>query len=515
LNLRQFLEKQVRKYSHKIFLYFEEEKITYQDFNMVVNRIGNGFRKIGIKKGDRVAIMLPNSPAFLYTWMGLAKIGAVEVPLNINFKEEEIKYILQHSESVGIVIHRDYYPRLSGINKELPDLQAIVFYGNGPIPGGTIPFYKLLEEGDELPQEFIPEDDPAVLLYTSGTTDRPKGVLHSHKNWVLIGEAYAYMVGLNPEDRLMTSNPLFHANAQVYATMGTLAAGASLILLGRFTASKIWELARHYGATRLALIQAVIPWIWNQPPREDDEQNPVKSVIGTAPKELYSDFERRFQVKIQSLYSLTEAPLGIMGPREGTKPRKHGGIGVPMEHPDPSVKNEVMLVDDQGRKVNPGQKGEILIRNPATMIGYWKDPEKTISTKRNGWVYTGDLGYQDEDGYYFFAGRKKEVIRRRGELISPQEIESVLNAHPKIIESAVLGISSGLGTGEEEVKAFIRLKPGEILEPEEIIYWCKTKLAEFKVPSLVEFRNDFPKNALGRIQKSLLLEEEKTSEMKR
>jgi crotonobetaine/carnitine-CoA ligase len=506
MNVRDLLEKQAAKYSGKVFLYFEDQKITYNHFNLTANRIANAFKRMGVNKGEMVAIMLPNSPEFLYTWMGLNKIGAVEVPINIAFTEVEVKYILQHSEASGIVIHQEFYPILDRIKREeVPELRNIVFYGDSSLPLGTIPFSTLLDEKTDLEGVDISEDDPAVCIYTSGTTDRPKGVLNSHKSWVLTGEAYAFTVGITADDRVMTSNPLFHANAQVYPTMGSLTAGASLILLKRFSSSQILEQARHYNATKMVLVQAVTPWVWNRPRREDDGDNPVKTLVaGNVPKEIYSEFEKRFQLKIQTIYSLTEAVFAIMGPREGTRPRKPGGIGVPMEHPDMSIKNEIRVVDETGKEVPRGKQGEIVIWNPATMFGYFKDRERTAETKKDGWIYTGDIGYQDEGGYFFFVGRKKEVIRRRGELISPTEIESVINSHPSIEESAVIGVPSGLGSGEEEVKVYVSLKPGESAAPEEVISWCKGRLAEFKIPRLLEFRTDFPKSAIGRIQKNLL-----------
>jgi acyl-CoA synthetase (AMP-forming)/AMP-acid ligase II len=506
VNIRELLEKQAEKYSEKVFLYFEDQSITYQDFNLTVNRVANAFKRMDVRKGERVAIMLPNSPAFLYTWMGLSKIGVVEVPINIGFTEAEVKYILQHSEASGIVIHQECYPILGRIRREeIPKLRDVIFYGDETAPSGTIPFSALLNEKAELGEVALSEEDPAVCIYTSGTTDRPKGVINSHRNWVLTGEAYAFTVGITAEDRVMTSNPLFHANAQAYPTMSSLTSGASLILLKHFSASKLLEQARHYQASKVVLVQAVTPWVWDRPRREDDGDNPIKTLIaGNVPAAIYHEFEKRFQLKIQTIYSLTEAVCGIMGPREGTRPRKPGGIGVPMEHPDPSIKNEVKIIDQDGKEVPPGKQGEIVIRNPATMTGYFKDPERTAETKKNGWIYTGDIGYQDEEGYFFFVGRKKEVIRRRGELISPSEIESVLNSHPSVQESAVIGIPSGFGSGEEEVKAYVLLKPGQNTTPEDILLWCKGKLAEFKIPRFLEFRTEFPKSAIGRIQKNVL-----------
>src|SRR4030042_5207745 len=179
-------------------------------------------------------------------------------------------------------------------------------------------------------------------------------------------------------------------------------------------------------------------------------------VAGNVPTEIYDAFEKRFQLKIQTSYSLTEAVFAIMGPREGTHPRKPGGVGVPMEHPNPEVNNKIKIVDEEGREVPHGRQGEIVIQNPAIMIGYLRDAEKTAEAKKDGWLYTGDIGFQDEGGYFFFVGRKKEVIRRRGEQIAPTEIESIINSHPGVEESAVIGVPSILGTGEEEVKAYVR-----------------------------------------------------------
>ncbi len=509
MNIGELLESQTQKHQDKTYLYFEEEKISYNDFNESVNRVANGFKSLGVKKGEMVAIMLPNLPEFLYSWMGLNRNGAIEVPINITFKEPEMEYILRHSEASGLVIHEDYYPVFSNIKrKNLPSLRHVIVCSRSALPSGTISFSELLTQPaifDTLP---ISEEEPAVCIYTSGTTDKPKGVLNSHKNWIMTGEAYAYTVGISEDDRVMTPNPLFHANAQVYSTMGSLSAGASLVLLKRFSASLIIEQARQYGATKLVLIQAVIPWVWGRPSKEDDSDNPVVTLVaGNVPKEIHHDFEKRFGLKIQTIYSQTEAVMGIMGPREGTGQRKPGGIGIPMEHPDLSVKNEARIVDDYGSQVSPGRQGEILIRNSAVMIEYFKDKGKTEETKKEGWIYTGDVGVQDEEGYFYFVGRKKDVLRRRGELISPTEIEAVINRHSGVAECAVIGVPSGLGSGEEEIKAYIRISPGEKVNPDEIISWCKKHLAEFKVPRYIEFRDVFPKSAIGRIQKNLLKEE--------
>jgi acyl-CoA synthetase (AMP-forming)/AMP-acid ligase II len=231
-------------------------------------------------------------------------------------------------------------------------------------------------------------------------------------------------------------------------------------------------------------------------------------MAGGVPKQYYYEFEERFQVKIQTAYTLTEATMAIMAPREGIRPRKPTpGVGVIMEHPDPSILNDVKIIDEAGEEVPRNRHGQIIVKNPAVMIGYLKDPQKTAETKRDGWIYTGDVGYQDDDDYFFFVGRSKDVLRRRGELISPAQIESVINSHPKVEDSVVIGVPSALGTAEEEVKAYVIVNPGEKIAPEEIIEWCVQRLADFKVPRYLEFRASFPRTPLGKIQKSLLKQE--------
>ena len=314
-----------------------------------------------------------------------------------------------------------------------------------------------------------------------------------------------YTVGIRPDDRVMTPNPLFHANAQAYATMATLNAGASLILLERFSGSQILEQAVKYDATVMVLVQAVTPWVWNREPMEIDSQHHIRTMVaGNVPTDIYEAFEKRFCLKIQTIYSLTESTMAVMGPREGTMPRKPGTIGVAMEHPDPEVNNQVRIVDPAGRECGPDERGEITIKNPAVMLEYYHDPEKTAETKQDGWIHTGDVGFCDPEGYIYFVGRQKEVIRRRGELISPTQIEAVLNQHELIEESAVIGVPSELGTGEEEVKAFVKLVDGAVLSEDEVRAWCAGELAEFKIPAFIVFVDAFEKSAIGRIKKELL-----------
>ncbi len=511
MNIRELLENRVKTSPDKVYLYFQDQEVRYKDFDKRVNKVANSYLRSGIGKGDHVAIMLPNSPEFLYCWFGLNKIGAVQVPVNLNLKGEELKYILGHSEAKGVVINFCYLSLLESVRESLPALKLVVVIGGEkPTAAGSVLYQDwIMGSSEELQPVAISDGDPAVIIYTSGTTGDPKGVVLSHRGWVITGESWAYMIGALPDDRIMTSNPLFHANAQCYSTMGSLAANASLVILQRFSRSNILEQARLYKADIIVLVGPAMPMVWSRTPQADDGDTPTRTIMaGGVPNEYYFDFEKRFKVKIQTAYTLTEATMAIMAPREGTQPRKPTpGVGVIMEHPDPSVRNEVKIVDESGVEVPRNTHGQIIVKNPAVMIGYLKDPQKTAETKRDGWIYTGDVGYQDDDDYFFFVGRSKDVLRRRGELISPAQIESVINTHPKVEDSVVIGVPSALGTAEEEVKAYIILNPEETVSPQEIIEWCVQRLADFKVPRYLEFRTEFPRTPLGKIQKSLLKQE--------
>ena len=509
MNIAQLWARQAQAYPDKVFLYFEDQKITYAQMYARINQVAGQLAARGVKQGDRVALMHRNAPEFLYAWFGLNSLGAISVPINPVFTESEVQYILGHSSASGLIAQEEFVPLLDKLDQEgLSHLQWVIINGQPGGPWPAQPFSDLMTGEDSPPSVEIDPQDPAVCIYTSGTTSMPKGVLNSHFNWIATGQSYAYTVGIGPDDRVMTPNPLFHANAQVYSTMGVLTAGASLILLERFSGSSIIEQAREYGATKMVLVQAVTPWVWAREPKDYDRDHQIQTMVaGNVPSDYYWDFEKRFGLKIQTIYSLTESVMALMGPREGTQDRKPGGVGVPMEHPDPAITNQVKIVGPQGKELAPGEQGEIIIKNPAVMLGYLDDPEKTAQTKIDGWIHTGDIGYRDQDGYVFFVGRQKEVIRRRGELIAPTQIEAVINRHPLVEESAVIGVPSELGTGEEEVKAFVKLKEGASLSQDELRQHCAGQLADFKIPRYIEFRESFEKSAIGRIKKELLKKE--------
>jgi crotonobetaine/carnitine-CoA ligase len=498
------LEVAVSKAPGKTYLYFEDQEVSYQSFNAQVNRAAHGFLHLGVRKGDKVCLMLPNCPEFLYAWLGLAKIGGIMVPINTAFKSEEACYILQHSEAKALVVAQPFCEMIDGIRGGCGQLEEVVCLGPKALPK-AITFQEMMEAGPATrPEVTVLPQDLASIMYTSGTTGYPKGVMHTQETYVMTGQGFALWTGATKEDRFMACLPLFHANSQVYHTMGSLAIGASLILVERFSASRFWDQVRRYGATHVTCLAAMLHIFMKQPRTEQDRDNPLRVVFGgPVTEEMYQELEGRFGFTILEGFGLTECFFGTINPIQGQ--RKIGSVGLPRWHPRPGFRNEVRVVDEEDREVPRGVVGEIVLRNPCLMKGYYKEPEKTAEVLKGGWLHTGDNGRMDEEGYLYFVDRKKDMVRRRGENISSLEVEMVINRHPKVLESAVIGVPSELG--EEEVKAYVVPEPGQSLLPQEIVEWCRERLAYFKVPRFIAFRDTLPKTPTQRVQKYLLRQE--------
>lgn len=506
MNLREFIESKVEKNPSKPFLYFEKEVISYEAFDQKINQAANGFFELGTKKGDRVALMISNRPEFLYAWFGLAKIGAVMVPINTDFKEAEAGYIVNHSEAVGLIVNKEFLSIAQAIKKASLTLKWIACVDQLS-EDGAISFSQFFQIMDKtLKAISLKDEDLAQIIYTSGTTGFPKGVIHVQKDFTLTGEAFTLCAGVTPEDRLMAILPLFHVNAEYYSTMGALAGEASLILIPKFSASTFWDQAVLYGATEFNFIGAVGRILCARPEDEFRPEHKIRTAYG-APitPDVYEAFRQRFQIQnVIDGYGLTEVPRVSQNPIGGRVKMK--SMGLPAKHPDPNLNfAEVKVVDEQGRELGTGETGELIVRSPVMMKGYFKDEGKTRETIRGGWVYTGDYVYKDEDGYLFFIDRKKDIIRRKGENISATEVELALMANENILEAAVLAVPSALG--EDEVLACIVPKENKAISPEEVIDWCKEQMARFKVPRYVQFRSSLPKTPTQRVAKYILKQE--------
>ena len=515
MNLGDFLHPVVAKCPEKVFAEFSGQKITYGQFQQYVLKTAGMFRQLGVSKGDRICLFMPNCPEYLYCWFGLSILGAISVPVNTAYKRDETAYILNDAGAVGMVAHESLLPVASEAAGLAPSVRHKLVVGEGPpsspplargVGGWTRFSESMAESGQLLVRPDVAPDDVSMLVYTSGTTGNPKGVMVTHQMYVAAGQGFAHWTEATPEDRFFTCLPYYHANVQYYSTMGALAAEATLVVVDRFSASRFWGQVRESRATVVNFIGMMMPVLAKQPESPLDRHNQVRLFYGSPSfsPEFLEAFQERFVTDIIVGFGMTETCYGTIE-RIG-QPRRASSSGQARQHPDPAFVNQVRIADaDTGAPAGPNAVGEITIKNPAVMPGYWKNEEQTRQSLREGWLYTGDLGWMDEDGFLYFVDRKKDIIRRRGENISSQEVENVIKRHPEVLDCAILAVPSELG--EDEVKAYVVPRPGGVVTPEEVVYWCSEHLAYFKVPRYVEMRDDLPRTPSLRVRKDLLRRE--------
>jgi crotonobetaine/carnitine-CoA ligase len=492
--LGRLLEEKARKNKGKTFLLFENERITFDQFNERANRVANSLLNLGIRKGDKVAIMLPNCPDYLYLWFGIAKMGAVMVPINVSWKGELLNYILNHSDSETLVVEESLFPQIEEILGTCPRVQRIFIRSGGSVPLKESYHHleKLFEASSDEPQISLTRYDPFEIMYTSGTTGRSKGVVRWSEYLILRGLRTVQYMGYTGEDTLYTCLPLYHGNAQNLTAMPALLANARLALGKRFSASNFWNDIRRYGASVFNFVGTMIAILYKQEPKGNDADNPVRLARGgNIPPKIWKDFESRFGLTLVETYGTTEG--GSIWNMPGGK---IGSIG------KPPYFNEARIVDEADQELPQGKIGELIIRprDPEEKwVEYYKEPEATQDKIRGGWFRTGDLAYRDEEGWFFFVGRKKDAIRRRGENISASEVELVIMSHPKVLECACFGVPSELG--EDDVMACIVARTGMSLSPQEILSFCEKRMAYFMIPRYLEFVESLPKTPTERIEK--------------
>jgi crotonobetaine/carnitine-CoA ligase len=463
----------------KTWLLHGDGELTYEQAHARIGAAAAGLADLGVAQGDLVLATMRNTPDHLFTWLALMRLGAILVPANPASSEMEM---------AGLAHQTD--PRLTMADADVEALFSRSADGSPPKAGPR-------------------PEDPAVLIPTSGTTGRSKLVTQTHLAYVMAGEGFPWWLGLSADDRLMTSLPLFHINAPAYSVLGSVAARASLVLLERFSPSTFIDSARRFGATEFNAIGAMVEMLMRQPERPDDADNPLRlCYTGPSPtEERQLEIESRFGLDVVCGYALSETPYGLVW-RRGTRP--YGTLGSVRQHPTLGEVNEGRVTVD-GRPVAPGEVGELELRNPAVMKGYWGMPEETAEVLApDGWLRTGDLVRDNGDGTYTFVGRQKEVIRRRGENLAPAEVEEVLASHPQVVEAAVVGVPSELS--EEEVKAFVVLTDPAKADLPAIHDWAAGRLARFKVPRYLEVVAELPHTPTGRVAKHQLPRERTAQE---
>jgi crotonobetaine/carnitine-CoA ligase len=480
-----FIRRVVDAVPDKTWLLAGDESFTYGEALHLVERGAGWCRENGIAAGDRVVVTAKNSPGYLLTWLALMDVGAVQVPVNPRSSRDEVSGFLAQVQPRAVVTDADL-EQLVGESVDQVGSSALIV---------DVEDLFAADADGRAPADVHPED-VAVMIPTSGTTGRSKLVMQTHLAYVMAGEGFPFWLGLTADDRLMTSLPLFHINAPAYSTLGSIAARAGLVLLPSFSASTFLDSARAYRATQFNSIGAMLEILMRQPERPDDADNPIRlCYTGPSPdRDRHVQIERRFGFEVTCGYALSETPYGLVW-AHGARP--FGTLGSARQHPELGHVNDARL-----RERDPEGVGELELRNPAIMRGYYEMPDETAEVLVDGWLRTGDLVRENDDGTYTFVGRQKEVIRRRGENLSPTEVEAVLESHADVEEAAVIGVASDLS--EQDVKAFVVAAPGRELDVSVLRTFALAHLAPFKVPRYIEIVDVLPHTPTGRLAKHRL-----------
>ena len=524
-NVRQLLEAQVARYADKPFLILEsgERQFSYREFDDEVNRAANTLMELGAAKGDRVSLLLNNRAEYLLFYFACFKIGAWAGPVNSLLKPQEIQFIVGNSQAKIVVTESSFYQAIKQSCSGIDSLRHVIVVdevgGHWSVAesSGQLPVVSDQPDSDavkalrvaptsnsEAPGQLTTDhwplttaQDEAVIIYTSGTTGKPKGVLLTHGNLLSNAKQIAEWLRLTEEDRSLMIMPLFHVNALMTTCLASLWVGGSVVLAARFSASRHWESVSRHGITYFGSVATMLSML-NQAypegvPSGADTSRLRFALCGSAPVpvEVLKTFESLFHCPVIEGYGLSESTYrSTFNPPDAR--RRIGSVGLP-------IGNEVKVFDETDRELGVGEVGEIVLRGPNIMKGYYKNEAANSEAFRSGWFHTGDLGCQDEDGFFYVVDRKSDMIIRGGENIYPREIDEVLYQHPKVQDAATVGVKDDLYG--EEVKSFIVLRDGEQASEEEILGFCSERLADFKCPKSIEFLDEIPKGPTGKLLK--------------
>jgi len=501
LNVRDFLEVAVERNGDAPLLIWDGKETSYAEVNRRADQAARAWHDVGMRRGDRVAFMLDNAPDFIYAWLGAAKLGGILVAINTGFGQDETRYLLTHSESRFALVGQPHTATFSAAAQGAPALERTFSIG---LADGLDDFTELAVRADpDAPAVSLDGDDLISLIYTSGTTGKPKGVMQTHRNYVLTGQAYPAWMGMERGDRIYACLPLFHINSQAYSLMGAIGADGAIVLAPRFSARRFWEDIRRERVNVFNFIGAMTVILSKSERSAADRDHAVKVAYGVPalPHELRLQLEERYGMRVVSGFGMSETTFGLLEPPYGE--RRPGSMGKERHHPDPDVqRTEARIVDEGGADAPRGKVGELLLRNPALMAGYFRDPARTAEALRDGWLHTGDMAWQDADGFFYFSDRKKDVVRHRGENVSSLEVELVLNDHPAVIESAIVGVPSEMT--DEDLLAVVVTRPDREPDPADLVEWCERRLAPFKVPRFVQYVGALPKTSTQKVEKNLL-----------
>ncbi len=497
MNLANCIDRNKLFFPDKIALINYEKSWTNKEIWEVTNKIANGLNKLGISKGDKVSIFTTNIPEFIFSFWGILKLGAVAVSISAFAVKKDVEYYLNDSESKVLIVDKELINQLPEKNK-IPSVKAIITISS---KDGDYEFYEYF---DKFSSNFktidLDRTEDATIIYTSGTTGVPKGVVLTHENLVAHAFSVNHTTKMDINDRLMCFLPLYHSFAQNFIMSASFNLGSTLILHKKFEINEILESIKENKATRFFAVPTIYIALLNDNRTKEYFQtvNYTFSAASSLPEEVAKNWLNLLNLKIYEGYGLTEtAPFASYNHEIK---HKIGSIGSPVENV------EMRIIDDNNNFLPDNEIGEIVIKGPNVMKGYYRKLEETEKTIFNGWLKTGDIGYRDKEGYYFIVDRKKDMINSAGLKIWPREVEEVLYKIEEIKECAV--IPSPDNYYGEVVKACIVLKEGKKIDEEKIIEFCKQNLAKYKVPKIIEFMNELPKNPTGKILKRVLRERE-------
>jgi len=498
--LSHLLDEQAALYPEETLLTFEDRagavgSLSYAEVRARVLRCAAGLARSGVGQGDFVLVHLRNCPELLVTWFALARLGAVLVPSNVANTAPEIEHILAVSGARLAITEPDLLAPVEQAAGE--GVEIVIARGEA---GARRAFAELLEGDDAPPEVAVSSNDVCELIFTSGTTRKPKAVMITHAMCLRAGLDAVHCLWLQPGERCLTALPLFHVNAQAMSLFGALTVGGTLILVEEFSASRFWGQVRAHAATQTAVVAMQLRTLIAQPPAPDERDHQLRRLffaINVTDQEKDA-FEARYGVTLINGYGLSEAmTLLTVSPIAG--PRKWPSIGLP------SPGRRLMLVDAEGEEVAPGEVGEItVLGDPGRdiLLGYYGDEAATAAALRDGRLHTGDNAYADEDGYLYFFDRKKDMIKRAGENVSAIEVEATLIDHPGIAEAAVVGVPDDIR--DEAVAAVVVASASGALSADEVMEYCRGHLSKFKVPTVVRFVEELPKTSIGKIRKDEL-----------
>ena len=497
-------------------LIFDNKIYSFSQLNERSNRLANALPKLGVKRGDRVTTLQVNCNQSIETYFAVAKMGAIYIPLNFRARGDELTYMLNNAEAVVLLVGDRYVDLVNSVKPKLTTVKHYISLESKQ--PGMLYYEDLLASApaDDVAVD-LNEDDTTILMYTAGTTGFPKGVMLPHKSFTVYVLENVTPADPAIEERNILTVPLYHV-AGIQAVMAAIYGGRTVILERQFAADEWMELVEKYKATRAMMVPTMLKQLMDHPDFKKHDLSSLKVITyGAAPMPL-EVIKRALDlfpgVSFINAFGQTEtaSTVTMLGPEDHhftgketpeereKKLKRLTSIGKPM----PDI--EMKVVDENGKELPLGEVGEIVARGPRVMTGYWKDQEKTAKTiDKDGWIHTNDMGYRDEGGYFFLSGRATDMIKRGGEFISPEELEAVLHSYPKIEEAAIIAVPD-IEWGEEP-RAIVVLKKGQTATAEEIMEYCRGKLASFKRPRSVVFVNELPRNPMGKILKRVLREQ--------